>query len=174
MRRLRSLNRAYDGRISTDVGLRLSICKERARFGGVPWGSHGVSAIHPHDAGQRGVRLRRLGARAKLRGRRRPFAKINDRVALGIVSTTFHHALRQTNVIGADISDWATNSPECKVTAVQASLSNAPTEMAIRRKSAFVLRRRILEVRRSLCSNRLIDVIDRSPGSGRATAGLGV
>jgi formate dehydrogenase major subunit len=49
-------------------------------------------------------------------------------VALGVVYTTFHHPVTQANVITTDHSDWATNCPEYKVTAVQVSHSNGPTE----------------------------------------------
>ena len=51
-------------------------------------------------------------------------AKIADRVAPGVVYATFHHPLCQTNVVTTDNSDWATNCPEYKVTAVQVSPSN--------------------------------------------------
>jgi len=55
-------------------------------------------------------------------------ALITDRVAPGVVYTTFHHPGTQANVITTDFSDWATNCPEYKVTAVQVSPSNGPTE----------------------------------------------
>jgi formate dehydrogenase major subunit len=55
-------------------------------------------------------------------------AKVTDRVAPGVVYTTFHHPLSQANVVTTDNSDWATNCPEYKVTAVQISPSNGPTE----------------------------------------------
>jgi formate dehydrogenase major subunit len=45
-----------------------------------------------------------------------------------VVYTTFHHPDTQANVITTDYSDWATNCPEYKVTAVQVSLSNGPTD----------------------------------------------
>jgi formate dehydrogenase major subunit len=53
---------------------------------------------------------------------------ITDRVAPGVVYTTFHHPDTQANVITTDFSDWATNCPEYKVTAVQISPSNGPSE----------------------------------------------
>ncbi len=53
---------------------------------------------------------------------------MTDRVALGVVYTTFHHPTTQANVITTDYSDWATNCPEYKVTAVQVSPSNGPSE----------------------------------------------
>jgi formate dehydrogenase major subunit len=45
-----------------------------------------------------------------------------------VVYTTFHHPDTQANVITTDYSDWATNCPEYKVTAVQVSPSNGPTD----------------------------------------------
>jgi formate dehydrogenase major subunit len=48
-------------------------------------------------------------------------------VAPGVVYTTFHHPNTQANVATTDYSDWATNCPEYKVTAVQVSPSNGPT-----------------------------------------------
>jgi len=51
-------------------------------------------------------------------------ARISDRVAPGVVYTTFHHPLTQANVVTTEYSDWATNCPEYKVTAVQVSPSN--------------------------------------------------
>ena len=55
-------------------------------------------------------------------------AEITDRVAPGVVYTTFHHPDTQANVITTDYSDWATNCPEYKVTAVQISPSNGPSD----------------------------------------------
>jgi formate dehydrogenase major subunit len=45
-----------------------------------------------------------------------------------VVYTTFHHPDTQANVITTDYSDWATNCPEYKVTAVQVALSNGPSD----------------------------------------------
>ena len=55
-------------------------------------------------------------------------ATLTDRVNPGVVYTTFHHPDTQANVITTDYSDWATNCPEYKVTAVQISPSNGPSE----------------------------------------------
>ncbi len=52
---------------------------------------------------------------------------ITDRVAPGVVYTTFHHPDTQANVVTTEFSDWATNCPEYKVTAVQVMPSNGPT-----------------------------------------------
>jgi formate dehydrogenase major subunit len=49
-------------------------------------------------------------------------------VAPGVVYTTFHHPNTQVNVVTTEFSDWATNCPEYKVTAVQVMPSNGPSE----------------------------------------------
>jgi formate dehydrogenase major subunit len=94
----------------------------------VLWHEEDRLEIHPHDAEQRGVRdgdWVRLGSRS---GDTTLRAKVTERVAPGVVYTTFHHPDTQANVVTTDYSDWATNCPEYKVTAVQVSLSNGPTE----------------------------------------------
>jgi formate dehydrogenase major subunit len=55
-------------------------------------------------------------------------ATVTDRVAPGVVYTTFHHPDTQANVVTTEYSDWATNCPEYKVTAVQVSPSNGPSD----------------------------------------------
>ena len=55
-------------------------------------------------------------------------ALVTDRVAPGVVYTTFHHAKTGANVITTDFSDWATNCPEYKVTAVQVRRTNRPSD----------------------------------------------
>ena len=92
------------------------------------WHDEDVLEIHPHDAEQRGINDRdwvKLQSRA---GAISLPAKITERVAVGVVYTTFHHPSTQANVITTDYSDWATNCPEYKVTAVQVSPSNGPTK----------------------------------------------
>ena len=71
-------------------------------------------------------------------------ARVTERVAPGVVYTTFHHPLTQANVITTDFSDWATNCPEFKVTAVQVSPSNGPSEWQEQYRSHSELSRRIL------------------------------
>ena len=46
----------------------------------------------------------------------------------GVVYTTFHHPVSGANVITTENSDWATNCPEYKVTAVQVNKSNQPSD----------------------------------------------
>ena len=98
------------------------------RTSNVAWHPEDMLEIHPHDAEHRGVRdgdWVKLQSRAGATTLR---AQITDRVAPGVVYTTFHHPTTQANVITTDYSDWATNCPEYKVTAVEISVSNGPTE----------------------------------------------
>ena len=46
-------------------------------------------------------------------------AMLADRMPVGVVYTTFHHPVSGANVVTTENSDWATNCPEYKVTAVQ-------------------------------------------------------
>ena len=98
------------------------------RTDNIVWHEEDRLEIHPHDAEQRGVRdgdWVRLASRA---GETTLRALITERVAPGVVYTTFHHPDTQANVITTEYSDWATNCPEYKVTAVQISPSNGPSE----------------------------------------------
>jgi formate dehydrogenase major subunit len=98
------------------------------RTDNVIWHEEDRLEIHPHDAQERGVRdgdWVRLKSRA---GETTLRALITERVAPGVVYTTFHHPNTQANVVTTDFSDWATNCPEYKVTAVQVSPSNGPSQ----------------------------------------------
>src|SRR5262245_22798511 len=98
------------------------------RTANVVWHEEDRLEMHPHDAEQRGVKdgdWVRIASRA---GETALRALITERVAPGVVYTTFHHPMTQANVITTDYSDWATNCPEYKVTAVQVSPSNGPTD----------------------------------------------
>jgi formate dehydrogenase major subunit len=92
------------------------------------WHQEDRLEIHPHDAEQRGVRDGDWVKLASRSGETTLRARITDRVAPGVVYTTFHHPDTQANVVTTDYSDWATNCPEYKVTAVQVTPSNGPTE----------------------------------------------
>ena len=98
------------------------------RTANVIWHEEDVLEIHPHDAEQRGVRDGDWVKLASRSGETTLKAQITERVAPGVVYTTFHHPTTQVNVVTTDFSDWATNCPEYKVTAVQVMPSNGPSE----------------------------------------------
>jgi formate dehydrogenase major subunit len=114
------------------------------RTANVVWHDQDVLEIHPHDAEVRGVKdgdWVRLASRA---GETTLRAEITDRVSPGVVYTTFHHPTTQANVVTTDYSDWATNCPEYKVTAVQVSPSNGPSEWQEEYEAQAEQARRIL------------------------------
>ncbi|MFV0386258.1 formate dehydrogenase subunit alpha [Paracoccus sp. (in: a-proteobacteria)] len=109
----------------------------------VVWHPEDLLEIHPHDAELRGVNEGdwvRLASRA---GETTLRATITDRVAPGVVYTTFHHPATQANVVTTEYSDWATNCPEYKVTAVQVSPSNGPSDWQERYSEQAARARRI-------------------------------
>jgi len=97
------------------------------RTDNVAWHAEDQLEIHPHDAEQRGIREGDLVKLASRSGETALRSTITERVAPGVVYTTFHHPGTQANVITTDYTDWATNCPEYKVTAVQVTPSNGPT-----------------------------------------------
>jgi formate dehydrogenase major subunit len=98
------------------------------RTANVVWHEEDRLEIHPHDAEQRGVRDGDWVKIASRAGETTLRALVTERVAAGVVYTTFHHPGTQANVVTTDFSDWATNCPEYKVTAVQITPSNGPTQ----------------------------------------------
>ena len=110
----------------------------------VVWHDEDLLEIHPHDAEKRGIRdgdwvrlASRVGRDDAARDDHRPGRP-------GVVYTTFHHPDTQANVITTDFSDWATNCPEYKVTAVQVSPSNGPSEWQEEYNAQAARSRRIL------------------------------
>jgi formate dehydrogenase major subunit len=97
------------------------------RTANVVWHDEDVLEIHPSDAENRGLRTGDLIHLASRKGETTLRADVTDRVAPGVVYTTFHHPETQANVVTTEFSDWATNCPEYKVTAVQVTPSNGPT-----------------------------------------------
>ena len=106
------------------------------------WHEQDVLEIHPFDAEQRGVRDGELVALQSRIGEVSLTAKISERMQPGIVYTTFHHPNSGANVVTTDNSDWATNCPEYKVTAVQVRRTNHVSDWQERdREEGFSLRR---------------------------------
>lgn len=65
-------------------------------------------------------------------------AVIADRMPVGVCYTTFHHPVTGANVVTTEHSDWATNCPEYKVTAVQVELVTARQNAAAARAAVPV------------------------------------
>ena len=83
------------------------------------WHDKDVLEIHPHDAEVRGIGHGDPVHVASRKGAITLHANVTDRVPPGIVYTTFHYPDSSANVITTEYSDWATNCPEYKVTAVE-------------------------------------------------------
>jgi formate dehydrogenase major subunit len=99
------------------------------------WHDEDVLEIHPEDAQERGiVEGDWVGISSRI-GDTVLRAKLSQRVRPGVVYTTFHHPVSGANVITTDNSDWATNCPEYKVTAVQITRVSQPSQWQERQKS---------------------------------------
>ena len=98
------------------------------------WHPEDTLEIHPHDAQERGIADGDwVGVQSRV-GNTVLHAQISERVKPGVVYTTFHHPLSGANVITTDNSDWATNCPEYKVTAVQATRVTQPSAWQARQQ----------------------------------------
>ena len=94
----------------------------------IVWHEEDLLEMHPTDAENRGLNDGDWTRLASRTGETTLRLTVTDRVAPGVVYTTFHHPATQANVVTTEYSDWATNCPEYKVTAVQVTASNGPTQ----------------------------------------------
>jgi formate dehydrogenase major subunit len=94
----------------------------------VVWHAEDRLEIHPHDAETRGIKSGDWVGVASRAGDTVLRADVTERVQPGVVYTTFHFPESGANVITTENSDWATNCPEYKVTAVQATRVSQPSE----------------------------------------------
>ncbi len=94
----------------------------------VVWHTEDILELHPHDAEVRGIKDGSMASLTSRMGGTTLRVKITDRMPPGVVYTTFHFPESGANVITTENSDWATNCPEYKVTAVQVMPSNQPSE----------------------------------------------
>jgi formate dehydrogenase major subunit len=92
------------------------------------WHDEDRLEIHPHDAEERGIAEGDWVGIESRAGDTVLRARVTERVQPGVVYTTFHFPDSGANVITTDNSDWATNCPEYKVTAVQATRVTQPSE----------------------------------------------
>jgi formate dehydrogenase major subunit len=97
------------------------------RTDNVAWHGEDRLEIHPHDAEERGVKENDWVGVQSRAGETVLRATITTRVQPGVVYTTFHFPELGVNVITTENSDWATNCPEYKVTAVQVTKVTQPS-----------------------------------------------
>jgi formate dehydrogenase major subunit len=106
------------GRILTQY----NVGAQTRRTANVAWHPEDILEIHPHDAEDRGIRDGDEVSLSSRVGQTTLHAQLSDRMPVGVVYTTFHHPVTGANVVTTEHSDWATNCPEYKVTAVQVGL----------------------------------------------------
>jgi formate dehydrogenase major subunit len=103
------------GRILTQY----NVGAQTRRTQNVVWHHEDVLEIHPHDAEERGVRSGDWVGIMSRTGDTVLRAMVTDKIQPGVVYTTFHFPESAANIVTTENSDWATNCPEYKVTAVQ-------------------------------------------------------
>jgi formate dehydrogenase major subunit len=108
------------GRILTQY----NVGAQTRRTGNVVWHAEDVLEIHPHDAEVRGISDGDWVGLTSRAGDTVLRAKVSGKIAPGVVYTTFHFPETNANVVTTENSDWATNCPEYKVTAVEVVLVN--------------------------------------------------
>jgi formate dehydrogenase major subunit len=108
------------GRVLTQY----NVGAQTRRTQNVVWHAEDVLEIHPHDADVRGISDGDWVGLTSRAGETVLRAKVSERIAPGVVYTTFHFPETNANVVTTENSDWATNCPEYKVTAVEVVLVN--------------------------------------------------
>ncbi len=129
------------GRILTQY----NVGAQTRRTPNVAWHDEDRLEIHPHDAETRGIvdgDWVGIGSRA---GETVLRATISDRMQPGVVYTTFHFPGSGANVITTGNSDWATNCPEYKVTAVEVARVGQPSQWQQRFRSQHERQQQLLE-----------------------------
>jgi formate dehydrogenase major subunit len=112
------------GRVLTQY----NVGAQTRRTENVRWHDEDRLEIHPHDAEARGIRHGDWVGIESRAGQTVLRATVTGRVAAGVVYTTFHFPGSGANVVTTDSSDWATNCPEYKVTAVQLTRVTQPSD----------------------------------------------
>lgn len=92
------------------------------------WHGEDWLEIHPSDAETRGISDGTLVAVASRMGETTLRAQISPRMTPGVVYTTFHFPETSANVVTTEFTDWATDCPEYKVTAVEVTPTHTMSE----------------------------------------------
>jgi len=127
----------------------------------VQWHGEDVLEIHPADAEERGIRTGDEVTLASRVGATTLHAQVSDRMTQGVVYTTFHHPVSGANVVTTEHSDWATNCPEYKVTAVEVtpghSAATAEIDHPEHRLGALV--RMANQIARQMAADPTVDAV---------------
>ena len=122
-------NRAFPLILTTGRILsQYNVGAQTRRTDNVVWYKEDILEMHPSDAEVRGIKDGSLASLTSRVGGTTMRVKVTGRVPPGVVYSTFHFPESGANVITTENSDWATNCPEYKVTAVQVTPSNQPAE----------------------------------------------
>jgi formate dehydrogenase major subunit len=119
------------GRVLTQY----NVGAQTRRTANMAWHSEDRLEIHPHDAEARGIEHGDWVGVTSRAGDTVLRVEITERVAPGVVYTTFHFPESGANLITTENSDWATNCPEYKVTAVQVVKVAQPSAWQMRREA---------------------------------------
>ncbi len=111
------------GRILTQY----NVGAQTRRTANTTWHEEDRLEIHPFDAQECGIHTDDWVGVSSRAGNTVLRAQVSDRVKPGVVYTTFHHPVSGANVVTTDNSDWATNCPEYKVTAVKVEKVTSPS-----------------------------------------------
>jgi formate dehydrogenase major subunit len=118
------------GRILTQY----NVGAQTRRTPNVVWHNEDRLEIHPHDADERGVADGDWVGIASRAGETVMRALVTEKVQPGVDYTTFHFPESGANVVTTNNSDWATNCPEYKVTAVQIVKVDKPSAWQARHR----------------------------------------
>ena len=99
------------------------------------WANEDVLEIHPADASARGIDSNSLVLLRSRKGETTLKAIVTEKIPAGVVYTTFHNPETGANVVTTENSDWATNCPEYKVTAVEIEPANHRSKWQEKRKT---------------------------------------
>ena len=111
------------GRVLTQY----NVGAQTRRTANLAWHNEDRLELHPHDAEARGIEHGDWVGVTSRAGDTVLRVEITERVAPGVVYTTFHFPESGANLITTENSDWATNCPEYKVTAVQVVKVSQPS-----------------------------------------------
>src|ERR1700722_8528655 len=108
------------------------------------WHDEDRVEIHPHDAEERGIAEGDWVGIESRAGDTVLRARVSERMQPGVIYTTFHFPESGANVITTESSDWATNCPEYKFTAVEVVKVNQPSEWQKRHQELTERQRKIV------------------------------